>query len=182
MYVDLYAFDENGRRLQPKKQRDVRCHSCGVKQENCPRGKPGEHCCKDCFHPPIVKVRSRPNPGTDILPAEPTPEEIERAEASHRKSKREKVLANLSPDELAVFELRKERVSRTQTRRIALEELERAIDQGWDLDHQESGEVIVTREVFMRPSYEQVGQKLGLTARQVHSRVVSIREKLKGAA
>lgn len=126
-----------------------------------------------------MKVKSRANSGVDIESLEPTPEEIERAEREHAKTKRDRALDSLTLEERAVFELKQEQVSKTQTREIAVDELDRAIEQGWNIDHQVSDTLIVTREVFVRMSYEQIGHRLGLTARQVHRRIVSLREKLR---
>jgi RNA polymerase sigma factor (sigma-70 family) len=182
--IELYAFDQRGRKIEAtKRNADVRCHSCGVKQANCPNGAPGTRCCADCWHPQVMKVRARADPGVDISSPDPVRAEIEqeRAEQAHKQAKREAALATLTPEERAVFELRKERVSRKQTREVPREDLERALDQGWQLDHQENGMAIVTREVFMRPSYDQVAKQLGLTARQVHRRIASANEKLRRA-
>lgn len=182
--IEIYAFDEHGRRLKPKRNADVKCHSCGVKQADCPKGLPGTRCCADCWHPQVMKVRSRPNPGTPIVSDDLTDAQIERAERAHAESKREAALKRLTDDERAVWDLKQERVPKKQTRQVAPDELDRACDQGWQIDHgvayQVEGMFTVTREVFVRMSYEQIAQKLGITTRQVHRRVVSIRRKLAG--
>lgn len=67
------------------------------------------------------------------------------------------------------------------TRDIAVQELVDALEKGWELERHANGVATVSREVFVRLSYEEMGQRLGLTARQVHRRVAAANKKLRSA-
>jgi RNA polymerase sigma factor (sigma-70 family) len=103
----------------------------------------------------------------------------ERVERAHRAAKAQEKMAQLTPGEREVIRLQAEGVPTERTREIPVEERQDAMDKGWDLVAQVNGVAIVKNEVRVRLTYEQIGQRLGLTARQVHRRLVSAKEKLR---
>jgi hypothetical protein len=125
---------------------DVECRSCRVKQANCPN-RNGKRCCAECWHPQVMRAKPRSSPPIIGLPSpELTDAEEERIERVHRAAKAEKRFARLTPGEREVIRLQAEGVPQECTREIPVEELQEAMDRGWELVAQVNGVAIVKNQ------------------------------------
>ena len=183
--AELYGFDSKGRRIKSMRNADVKCRSCRVKQRDCPSGD-GKSCCAECWHPQVMRAKSGSSPPImDVIPEaranELTEQELDRAARTARRAKFEQAMATLTPEERSVLELKAERVSRIDTREVVLQELVDAREKGWELVSHSNGIATVTGEVFVKLDYDEMGKRLGLTARQVHRRMAAANRKLRSA-
>lgn len=89
--------------------------------------------------------------------------------------------ARLTHEEQAIFDLQACGQVESVERSITAEEFEKHIAEGWALVRNHGGTVTMSREFVRTMTYEDMATALGLSARQVHSRVVSAHKKIKKA-
>jgi len=167
--ASLYASNDAG---APVREEGLeRCVQCDMPNDKCKRSF--SSCCDGCWHPGRIKLRETP---PHALSRPDAVREIEhRQELEHRLSK-------LTDEERAVLELHGQGEYRVVEVRYTLEEVEACRD---DIHTLKIGELdrgfrTVTRRLRMKLTYEEIGERLHLSARQVHRRLSSANAKLRG--
>lgn len=95
--------------------------------------------------------------------------------------------AQLTPDELAVTELRRKRYMRevlgpkNKPVEIPITELSRALEEGWDLVRQENGRAVITIRSAARYTHDEMAEMLGMDKRQLRALIESANRKIRGA-
>lgn len=110
----------------------------------------------------------------------PTPTVESPEERSVRDGAASRRLASLSAEERFVFDLQELRWREERELSIPVDRLGKFLDEGWMLVKQENGRATVAIDADVGFGYAQIADLIGLSVRQVHSRVVSINRKLKG--
>lgn len=110
----------------------------------------------------------------------PTPAMESPEERSVRDGAASRRLASLSAEERFVFDLQELRWREERELSIPVDRLGKFLDEGWMLVKQENGRATVAIDADVGFGYAQIADLIGLTVRQVHTRVVSINRKLKG--
>lgn len=88
-------------------------------------------------------------------------------------------LDKLTAEERAVLELQAKRWMIEQECEVENDHVQQLLDEGWCFVRHHEGKVVLKGDFPMHMTYEDIGQRLGLSARQVHRRVVSAHRKLR---
>lgn len=123
------------------------------------------------------EMRSRPSRAfaPALTAMETTEERVVRDGAAARR------LASLTSEERFVFDLQDLRWREERELSIPADRLGKFLDEGWQFVSQECGRATVAIDADVGFGYTQIAELTGLSVRQVHSRVVSINRKLRGA-
>lgn len=128
--------------------------------------------------------------GTSIMPVRETrPHALSRATVvsgdDEVREARERALAaaweTLTEDERRVLDLQRDHYEREVKETIRLCELGPRLDAGWLLVSKNARSAVVVKSFVATRTYEEIGELMGLTVSQVHSRVKRAHRKLRVA-
>lgn len=173
-----FSGDSEGNDL-PKEAHplDVRCDNCGTRRDDCASGAVGHGpCCADCWHPDTVPVRE-----TRAYAPAPVDDRAALDAALDRQRQAVYDLSRLSDEERTAWDLH-ERVEgwKNVHRPFPAAERDEQEAAGWFfVKAGKHGQVEMSKQFQTKLTYEQIGERMDVSAERVHSLLKSARRKMK---